>query len=132
MRTSLQRNDLLHPELSYKVVGVLFRAQNKVGIGFRERTYQTAVKKLLKEEDIHFKEQVPVLVESDGKKLARYYLDFLIEDKVILEIKAQERFLRENIAQIYGYLKASGHELGIIGNFTRHGVRFKRLVNLHS
>jgi len=56
--------------------------------------------------------------------------DFLIEDKIILEIKAGNRFSRKNIEQTYSYLKASKLELGILANFTDSEVKFKRILNI--
>jgi len=59
-------------------------------------------------------------------------MDFIIEDKIVLEIKKGERFLKQNIDQLYRYLKAGDLQLGILANFTSRGLQFKRIVNLHS
>jgi len=65
-----------------------------------------------------------------GKTIGRYYLDFLIADKIVLEIKKGDRFLKTNIDQVYAYLKRFNLKLGILANFTKGGLKFKRIVNV--
>lgn len=120
--------DLIFPELSYKLVGILFQVDNKVGYGHRESLYQTAISSFLKDNHIPFKEQLKSEIILGENAVKKYFLDFLIDDKIILEIKAGDRFNRENIAQVYDYLKANNLNLGIIANFTKQGVKFKRII----
>ena len=120
--------DLIYPELSYELIGILFEVDNQIGYGHRELLYQVAISKLLKENKIDFQEQLKCQINIGNQPVKRYFLDFLIEKKLILEIKAGDRFYRENIAQVYDYLKANNLKLGIIANFTKHGVKFKRII----
>jgi len=120
--------ELIYPELSYKIVGILFQADNQIGYGHRESLYQAAISKLLKDNKINFKEQLKSNIKISGKPVKSYFIDFLIDGKIVLEIKAGDRFNRENIAQVYDYLKANDLRLGIIANFTKRGVKFKRIV----
>lgn len=128
----LKNSDVIFPELSYRIVGTLFDVSNSIGCGHLERVYQKAVAEALKTEGLKFKEQVPVQVDYQGKKVGKYFLDFLIEDKVVLELKQGERFLRGNINQVNAYLKSTGLKLAILANFTPQGVLFSRLVNIYS
>ena len=64
--------------------------------------------------------------------MGNYFLDFLIEDKIILEIKKREYFSKQDINQLFEYLQTTGLKLGIIAHFTRIGVKFKRIVNLNN
>ncbi|TSC75343.1 MAG: hypothetical protein G01um101430_438 [Parcubacteria group bacterium Gr01-1014_30] len=57
-------------------------------------------------------------------------MDFVIDNKIVLELKKGERFSKKHIEQVYAYLKAANLELGIIAYFTKQGVRFKRIVNI--
>ena len=120
--------ELIYPELSYQIVGLLFQADNKIGYGHRESLYQSTIKLLLQENKIPFKEQLKSEIKIGGKTVKRHFLDFLIDDKIVLEIKAQDRFNKGNISQVYDYLKASNLRLGIIANFTKSGVKFKRII----
>ncbi len=130
MPTEKKIIDLVYPELSYKVIGILFNVFNELGYGYQEKYYQRAVATLFKKNNIAFCEQVSVSLEFQGNTIGRYYLDFLIENKLVLELKKRDRFLKSNIDQVYGYLKRFDLKLGIIANFTKQDLKFKRIVNL--
>ena len=121
---------LVYPKLCYKIVGILYEVHNELGIGLKEKHYQKAVSQSLKKEGYNFKEQLMVPIKFKGVVIGRFFLDFLIENKVVLEIKRKHYFSGKNIEQVYSYLKSTGLKLGIIANFTRHGVKFKRIVNV--
>lgn len=120
---------VIYPELSYKIVGALFDVYNAVGHGLLERTYQRAVAQSLKEHGLHFKEQVPYQVTFHGTTIGQQFLDFLIEGKIVLELKQGDRFRKENFNQVNAYLSATGCKLAILANFTSDGVVFRRIVN---
>src|SRR3989338_8497605 len=128
----LRRKDLLYPDLSYKIIGALFNVYNNIGSGHREKFYQRAIAIEFNNLNISFGEQFYVPVKFKDKVIGKYYLDFLIENKIILEIKKGEVFLRKNIEQIFSYLKAKKFKLGILANFTKTGLKFKRIVNINS
>lgn len=120
--------NLFYPELSYKIVGILFEVDKQIGYGHRENLYQKAISNQLSTNKISFKEQLKSEIKLDNNPIQCYYLDFLIDNKIILEIKAGNRFNRENVSQVYDYLKAKNLKLGILANFTKQGVKFKRIV----
>jgi len=122
--------DLIYSDECYKIVGILIDVYKKIGHGLREKDYQTAVAYQLEKNDYIFEEQVQAFLTLDDKKIRRYFLNFLIDNKIVLEIKAKEKFYDDNIAQVYSYLKSTNLKLGIIANFTKRGVQFKRIVNL--
>ena len=126
----LKRQDLMYPELSYQIIGILFNVYNELGGGCHEKYYQKAVAIGLKECGLIFKEQVYTPVSFKEIKIGNYYLDFLIEDKIVLEIKKGEKFTKKNIEQIYSYLKATNLKLGIIANFTKNRLISKRILNI--
>jgi len=126
----IKRKDLVYPELCYKILGVLFEVWTRVGFGYKESFYQKAVFNELQEIGLKLQEQLPVRVRYKNKQIGIYYLDFLIEDKIVLEIKVRNYFSYKDIRQLYSYLKAKDLKLGVIAHFTRTGVKFKRVVNL--
>ena len=127
----LKRKDLIYPELSYQIVGVLFDVWNEVGFGHKEKFYQNAVSIGLKNIKLNFGEQVPMKVYYKNKKIGLYYFDFFIENKIILEIKVRNYFSKKDIEQAYSYLKSNNLKLCIIAHFTRTGVKYKRILNLY-
>ena len=124
------RTDLIYPELSYKIIGILFEVYNNLGPGYQEKHYERAIALSFQEKGIIFKEQVLIPIRFKNKKIGNYFLDFLIENKIVLEIKKGDRFSKKDIEQVYSYLKAKNLNLGIIANFMTKGVKFKRILNL--
>jgi GxxExxY protein len=125
MLTTLRRRDLVHPELCYTIVGALFEVSNGVGPSHRESFYQKAVARELARAGLSYREQVPVRFRYKAEPIGLYYLDFLIDGKIILEIKVRDYFSKRD-----SYLRATGLQLGIIAHFTKSGVKFKRIVNI--
>ncbi|SRR3989339_800675 len=130
MKKQLIRKDILYPELSYQIIGALFEVYNKLGYGLQEKYYQKEIAAVLKNLRVIFKEQVAYkIVLADGSAI-RCILDFVIDNKVALEIKKGDKFFKSNIDQLYSYLRFSRLELGILANFTSRGLQYKRIINL--
>ena len=129
--TDLKRKDLIYPDLCYKIIGVLFIIWTEIGFGHKELFYQKAIESELDKKGLKFIKQCPAKINYNGKTIGIYYFDFLIEDKVVLEIKVRNYFSKKNISQLYSYLKAKNLKLGLIAHFTQSGVKFKRVVNIN-
>ena len=129
MAPTLQRNDLIYPELCYQINGALLEVWNKVGSGHKEKFYQKAAAEEFKRRGLNVESEFPTKIEYKGKLLGTYFFDFLIEDKIILEIKVRNYFSKNDIQQLFAYLKAKNLKLGILAHFTREGVKSKRIVN---
>jgi len=121
---------VIYPELSYKIVGCLFEVYKLVGGNHQERFYQNALKKEFSDQKIKYKEQVFFPIEYKNKKIGRIFFDFLIDGKVVLELKTGSYFYKRNLEQILDYLKFSHLKLGILANYTRDGVKFYRVLNI--
>jgi GxxExxY protein len=119
---------LVYPDLSYKLVGILYKVYNALGGGYQERVYQAAVRRELIKNKLGFLEQVRVNLLYDVGKIDQYRLDFIIEHKIVLELKVTPRFTPRDIMQVLGYLKESGLELGILVSLNRKGIFFKRIL----
>ncbi|MFH1207372.1 MAG: GxxExxY protein [Patescibacteria group bacterium] len=129
--TRLQKQDLIYPELSYQIIGILFDVFNELGPGFQEKYYQRAVVVRLRQVGLRFSQQISVKMLYRNQNIGHYILDFLIDRKVIVELKRGNRFLKRDIDQVYAYLKATKLQLGIIANFTSSGIKYKRILNLY-
>lgn len=127
---TLRRKDLLFPELSYQIVGCAFDVYNILGNGHQEKYYQKGLIESFNSEGIEFSQQVHFPLEYRGKVIGRNYLDFLIENKIVVEIKKGNHFSKSNITQVIEYLKLSKLKLAILINFGSQGVTFKRIINL--
>jgi len=116
---------LYYPELSYRVTGALFKIHNKLGRYCKEKQYQDAVEMLLKQKGITFEREkkLPVSENIEGNQV-----DFVIEDKVLLDCKAKVFITKEDYYQIIRYLKAANKKLGLIVNFHNKYLRPKRIL----
>jgi len=132
VKKELLRKDLLYPEESYKIIGILFDVYNELGPGHHEKYYQRAISHMLKKHGIDFQEQFYTPLYYRGITIGKQFFDFLIENKIILEIKKGDKFSHHHIKQVSSYLKTSGYKLAILANFGRNGITFKRIINLDS
>ncbi len=123
------KNKLLFPELSYKVNGVMFDVYKQLGPGHHEKYYQKAIAIGLKREKIKFEEQYYVPLKMDDEIVGKYFLDFLVEDTVVVEIKRGKLVPIKNIQQTKQYLSALGLKLAIIVSFTYDGAVINRILN---
>ena len=100
-----------------------------VGCGFTEPLYQDALEEELRLRDIPFEREKPYFFTYKGKRLDKNFRpDFVCYDKVIVELKTVSVFTDEHYAQIYNYLKATGLELGILINFGKKSLEYKRIL----
>ena len=120
--------DLVYPELSYRIMGVLFKVYNQLGGGYQEKYYQQAIKRELFMNQIPFLEQVRTDFNYNGKIIGRYYLDFIIDHKIVLEIKTTPSFSTKDIMQVLNYLKQTGLQLGILASLNRNNIFYKRIL----
>jgi len=127
---TLLRNDLIFPEMSYLIVGSVYEVWNELGPGHTERTYQQATAIMFEKNNLKYKEQVHAPVYFKERLLNKRFLDFLVEDKIIVELKKDDRFAIGHIKQVHDYLIRSQLQLAILVNFTIDGVRTKRVLNI--
>ena len=120
---------IIHRELSYKIVGILFDVYNELGYGYQEKYYEKAIRQCLITEKIFFSEQAPYKIIFRGEVIGRYFIDFVIDRKIVLEIKRGNYFSQKHIRQIKGYLKATDLKLAILAHFTSSGVKIFRALN---
>lgn len=126
----LKRQDLLYPELSYKIIGAAFDVYNELGAGYSEKYYQKALAESFSKNNLKFQEQINCPIVYNNKIIGRKILDFLVEDKIIIEIKKGNRFSKSHIDQVLEYLRINDLKLAILINFGNEGVIFKRIINL--
>lgn len=122
--------NLLEPELSYKIQGAIYNVANKYGKGLKEIIYQKALAEEFTKLGLKFEQQKRITIYSldTGKPLGVYIPDFLIEDKVILEIKSSEFTTKNNVNQQHSYLRASIYEIAYLVNFGTPKLDIRRSI----
>lgn len=122
------QHELIHKELSYKIMNSVMDVHNKLGAGFLEKVYENAIVVKLKKDGIKVTQQAPFKVHFEEEIIGEYYADILVEDKIILEVKCVDKIIDIHRAQVINYLKATGMKLGIIVNFAKPKLEYERIV----
>ena len=128
MASSLIRSDLIYPELSYEVIGASFAVYNNLGWGHREVYYQRALAEELKARKIPFIREQSVKIAYGNTSIGRYVLDFVVDDKLVFELKISPRLGYTHIKQTQSYLAALHLPLAILIYFTKDGVKYRRVL----
>ncbi len=116
---------VIYPELSYMVNGILFDVKKELGQYAREKQYGDLIEKKLKEKDISYKREVSV--GNTGN-----IMDFLIDDKIVIELKAARFITQDNYRQIQNYLQQTQIKLGLLVNFREKFMRPARIIRIDS
>lgn len=101
----------------------------ELGYGYPEKIYQKALEKELKKQKIPYKRECYSKILYDGEVVGRYFLDFLIEDKIAVKLKVRREIYECDWIQLLNYLKARELRVGLLIVFQKHGVKVKRVVN---
>lgn len=123
--TNMKKYELLFPELSYRLTGILFAVHNKLGRFCTERQYCDFLEQKLKENNIQYIREKNINKNIEGDRV-----DFCIEDKIIIECKAKKFVTKEDYLSLQRYLQNSGKRLGIIVNFRHTYLKPKRIVRI--
>ncbi len=118
-----------HQDLTYRIIGCAMKVHNKLGPGLKEITYHKAMSVHMAEDGLSFEEERPVEIDLDGTAVGLLYLDHLVEGSVVVEEKALSHLLTsEEIAQVITYLAATGLPVGLLLNFGRRTLQYKRIL----
>ncbi|MGA2915564.1 MAG: GxxExxY protein [Sedimentisphaerales bacterium] len=122
--------NLLYEDLSYQIRGCAIEIKKNYGLGHKEILYQRAFAEELGLRKIKYEREKPIKIYSPKttKVIGSYQPDFIIENKIIVELKAIEQIPRKMIDQLYSYLRNSTYELGFLINFRSDGVNIKRII----
>lgn len=124
----MEDDKVLYKDLSYQIVGAAMKVHTELGPGFLEKVYENALMIMFEESGIAAKAQVPVQVQFHDHLVGEYFADILVNDQIILELKAQDRIADIHRAQALNYLRATGFRLAILINFGRDRLEHHRIV----
>lgn len=115
-------------ELTYQINGAIFEVNKVLGAGFLEKVYENALFIELNSRGLKVECQVPITVEYKHNTVGEYIADMVVENLLLIEIKAIEALQKVHEAQILNYLKATGYKVGLLVNFTHPKAVIKRFV----
>ena len=118
MMNQTSRSKLKHREITSKILNVfLDQVYPRLGYGFLEKVYQNAMVIALRKIGVKVEQQAPIDVYFDGEIIGKYFADLLVEDAVIVELKAVHQITKGHEAQLLNYLRATPYEVGLLLNF---------------
>ena len=127
--TKSHMNDIIYKEESYKIIGLCMEVHNNLGAGFLEIVYKDALEYEFKKGNVRYEREKQYGVNYKGIILPhKFYADFVVMDKIILEVKAVKGIGDEFIAHAINYLKVSNNRLALIANFGDLKLQYKRIV----
>lgn len=125
----LNKEKVIYPELSYKINGILFAVHNGLGRFYNEKQYCDAIEEWLKKIDIEYQREVVLPPSFEGERPGRNRVDFIIDNKIILEVKAKPFVGREEYYQVRRYQTSLKNKLAILVNFRQRYIYPKRILN---
>jgi len=117
-----------YSDLTSDILRVYYDVYNNLGYGFLEKVYENAMMIELKKQGIPCQRQVPIEVYYDDQSIGHYFADILVDDKIIIELKAAEGLLPEHECQLVNYLKATDIEVGLLLNFGKKPQHKRRVL----
>ncbi len=115
--------------LTRQIIRVSFDVHNHLGYGFLEKVYENALVHELNNLGLKTEQQKPLSVIYKDVNVGTYYSDLIVEGRVLLELKISERLCHNYEPQVLNYLKATGLEVGLLINFGKNKVEFRRFIN---
>ena len=125
----VEKNSYVASGLTGEIIGVAMEVHSHLGPGFLESVYEEALAVEFELKGIKFQRQKELPVFYKGRNIKQFACDFIVEDKVIVELKAIKQIGEIEKLQVINYLKASGYEVGLLFNFGNKSLEWKRLIN---
>ena len=124
----MKKTNYLHTELSSKILKAFYNVYNTLGYGFLEKVYENAMMIELRKFNLKCQQQQHIDVYYDEEKVGDYFADIIVEDKIIIELKASEGLAAEHEAQLVNYLRATDIEVGLLLNFGKKPQHRRRVL----
>ena len=122
--------EFLHKEITSKIIQTFYKVYNTLGYGFLEKVYENAMRIEISKSGSHVEQQKNIKVFYESEQVGDYYADLLVENLIIVELKAAETICDEHETQLLNYLKATDIEVGLLINFGKK-AEIKRKIFLN-
>src|SRR3990167_2140087 len=123
----MRNEELIHMDLTGKIIGCCIEVIRELGSGFLENVYKNALYIAMIEKGLHVLTEKTFEIDFRGHKIGRYNADLIVENLVIIELKCCKTLIPEHQAQLINYLKAADMEVGLLVNFGNQKLEYKRL-----
>jgi GxxExxY protein len=120
---------MLYEDITKEILRASFEVSNELGIGYLESVYEKALLIALRQKGLKAENQIPLQVKFRGEIVGEFFVDILVEDKILIELKVVNALTKELYAQTINYLKATGIEVGLLINFGNAKLEYRRFNN---
>lgn len=120
---------MLYEDLTGKILEACFEVSNELGIGYLESVYEKALLIALRQKGLKAESQIPLQVKFRDEIVGNFFVDILVENKILIELKVTNGLTKEFYAQTINYLKATGLEVGLLVTFGTPKIEFRRFDN---
>ena len=120
---------MLYEEITRKILEACFEVSNELGAGYLESVYEKALLIVLRQKNLLAENQIPLEVKFRGEVVGDFYVDILVESKVVIELKVVNSLTKEHYAQTINYLKSTGIDVGLLINFGNPKIEYRRFTN---
>jgi len=125
----VEYGDGIHNPITYNIIGAAMEVHKTLGKGFLEAVYKDCLSIEFEKRELAFEKEKKFDIHYKGIKISHfYYADFIIENKVVLEIKSQPLLIEESMKQIINYLAVSKCKVGLLINFGESSLKYKRVI----
>jgi len=118
---------MLYKNLTGQIIESFYKVYNQLGYGFLEKVYENALHKKLRKQGLECTSQIPIKVYYEGAVVGEYFADLIVNEKIVVELKASENLTKANEIQLINYLKATNLEVGLLFNFGKQ-PQFRRKI----
>ena len=128
IKEKINESPFLFEDITREIIGAAFEVYKVLGYGFLEKVYENALLIELQLRALKVESQKPIRISYKGDSVGDYIADILVEEKVIVELKAEKDYNAKHEAQLINYLKATGLKVGLLINFGEDKCKPKRMV----
>jgi GxxExxY protein len=121
--------ELEHEQLTDKIIGCAIEVHKRLGPGFLESIYENALIIELQRQELHIEQQREVIIKYDSVEVGRHRLDLIVDNTIVVELKAVKNIEDIHFAIVKSYLKALGKEHGLLINFSKPVLEVKRVIH---
>jgi GxxExxY protein len=125
----IEKSILIHRELTEKIIGAAMEVHSVLGTGFLEKVYENALSSEVRKRGLSAQQQHPITVFFKDEVVGQYQADIIVNDIVLVELKAVEQLVAAHAAQLRNYLKATRLQVGLLINFSGSRLEWKRIVS---
>ncbi|MCW3110348.1 MAG: GxxExxY protein, partial [Segetibacter sp.] len=127
----MTKEEYKHSDITAKIIGCAMKVHSTLGNGFQEVIYQRALAIEMRKAGLAFQREMEMPIYYDDEQIGTRRVDFFVEDKIMVELKALSELTKSNLNQALNYLEAYNMEIGLLINFGEPSLKFHRLTNEH-